>query len=349
MPKRIHLRSSRSLDQSATVIVSIMTFACADMWIKADAMGFDVALTAEGADPSIVLSLPSQESRWFRDDEDQIVFNGYSTHVGGPLVSACAVLVRMQVKFQSSSIDESDPTKLADACSKLVQESRRMAEDNLARFLDHIRIYGQFWLGMSMQRPDLVDGPALYLLADGEEPRRLPGGGSLGPIYLDRPDHAVGREVITRVAANVAHSVEPDLAAVLLADAKKLARYDTLPNLRHAVLLAAVSAELRIKAALIAAANEDQAHLVQLLFDKPRDFSVAALALLDQPLKIVTGQSLKEGDPKLFKAAQTLFEVRNKIVHSGRPYPASDLYDAINASQRLGDYLAMVTGRSKAD
>lgn len=80
-------------------------------------------------------------------------------------------------------------------------------------------------------------------------------------------------------------------------------------------------------------------HLVTLLFDKPRDYSVAAVALLDEPLKIVSGHSLREADQPLYRAVEQLFRVRNKIVHSGAAFTKPELVSAINAAEGVGRYL----------
>jgi len=170
-------------DDIGSVITSIMTFATTDLWVKADVLGVNLELTSPGAEPTVVVKIPSEQSEWVQDIDDYRVYNGFSTHVGGPLVSAAVAVVRVEVVYRNRRLGHLDAVPLAQAASKLGTQSRRTAELALAWFLDHLRACGQFWLGMSMQSPALIDGPTLWEMDAAQEPVRLPAGGDLVTIY----------------------------------------------------------------------------------------------------------------------------------------------------------------------
>ena len=71
--------------------------------------------------------------------------------------------------------------------------------------------------------------------------------------------------------------------------------------------------------------------MVSILLENPRDWSLAAAALFDKPIGLVTGHSLKEDDKGLWKQISHLFTTRNAIAHRGeQPSPelARELVDA---------------------
>jgi hypothetical protein len=118
----------------------------------------------------------------------------------------------------------------------------------------------------------------------------------------------------------------------VLADAAFYA-YDAEPrDPTRAVLTSAMAVELKVKETLSEGAEGQVRELVELLFKKPRDYSVAAVALFDEPLRIVRGRSLRTHNKELFKGVQTLFERRNDGVHRGKPVSENEADELVGTA-----------------
>src|SRR5262249_7608397 len=106
------------------------------------------------------------------------------------------------------------------------------------------------------------------------------------------------------------------LGEALLADADYF-RWSHFPQaIPGAVLLAAIGCEVRVKEVIRATAGERKA-AVELLMERPRDFSVAARSLFSDVMAAANGRSLKQEHPDLEKRLGRVFEIRNGIAHKG--------------------------------
>ena len=156
-------------------------------------------------------------------------------------------------------------------------------------------------------------------MVDLDAGRRLP-----WPAQPEGSFRVVEREVplnAERLAALrdlVESNASPELGDVLLADARFVADTAEPPDPSRALLIVAVACEVKIKSFLRASANRDQAPLLELLLSHPRDWSLAAAALFDKPLKIVAGRSLKDEPGDLWKRIDKLFQRRNALAHRGK-------------------------------
>jgi hypothetical protein len=112
--------------------------------------------------------------------------------------------------------------------------------------------------------------------------------------------------------------------------------------LPQALVLAAISTEIRIKRTLEELASADQRDLIQILLNSPRDYSVAAQRLFDRPLKAISGHSLKDDDKELWKAAGALFVDRNAVAHKGAVHDVTRIREDVGSALRLKKYLANV-------
>ena len=124
----------------------------------------------------------------------------------------------------------------------------------------------------------------------------------------------------------------PSLAQSILTDAAFYASDAEPPDPTRAVLTAAIAAELKVKQTLLEAAEGPLGELVALLIERPRDYSLAAIALYDKPLRIVLGVSLRESDKPLYKRIDTLFQRRNDIAHRGRPIDESEARELVGTA-----------------
>lgn len=105
---------------------------------------------------------------------------------------------------------------------------------------------------------------------------------------------------------------------------------------------AAIACEVKIKTFLREHSNAEQAALVELLLENPRDWSLAAAALFDKPLKIVGGRSLKDEDDKsLWKGVIDLFERRNALAHRGKIPTQAQALACLSTSRKVFGWLAL--------
>jgi hypothetical protein len=142
-----------------------------------------------------------------------------------------------------------------------------------------------------------------------------PIGGSIniGPAqsYLTVP-------AVTAIAASVTAGETPPIWRDLVDDAAYIAFESSWRNLRHAVLLAAVAAEVAIKWRLASIATPEQAPLLDLLLNDNR-IALQVARLYQDGAKAVSGRSLNEDDPTLYQGVEALFKARNRIAHHAKP------------------------------
>ncbi|HCU52527.1 MAG TPA: hypothetical protein DGG94_22490 [Micromonosporaceae bacterium] len=228
------------------------------------------------------------------------------------------------------------------AC-RIADTAISLGSERVAGFLEFIRVDRQFWLGLSMEPPRILDGPVLYD-DSGDSHQRIPFGlvgGTVLQLY-DQADWAT-ETALTHAAASVVAGNVPPLEDRMLADARTILRRGPEALLPQALVLAAISTEIRIKRLLEELANEAQRSLVQILLNSPRDYSVAAQSLFDLPLKAVSGRSLKDDDRDLWKATGVLFTDRNAVAHRGASREVSTIRADVGTALRIKRYLISVT------
>jgi hypothetical protein len=223
----------------------------------------------------------------------------------------------------------------------LLAQARPLASALFTELFDWLRTdFEHDWL---LSRAPLVNTrPVAEGLYD-DQGERLPYGALTvaRAVTVRLRRQALTRDQAERLLMYITMNDRPSLASLFLADA------DAAVDLNHSVLLAAIGCEAAVKTALREGANTDQLPLVELLLDRPRDFSVAAAALFDEPCRLVLGRSLKTDDSQLFKKVWRLFEDRNKIVHRALDAlrPPSDLRDEIAAAAAAVSWLEEMVGQ----
>jgi hypothetical protein len=197
---------------------------------------------------------------------------------------------------------------------------------------------GQTWLGLYGERVQRIGSDELVDLDAG---RRLP-----WPARADMAFQVVERDTawdadgLAELQTLIDDSGLPTPAETLLADARFLISAAAPPDPSRALLIAAVACEVKIKTFLQERATRAQAPLVELLLERPRDWSMAASALFHQPLHIVAGSSLKEADVRLYKRIVQLFERRNALAHRGQAPSQAHAFDSVNAAREVFTWLA---------
>lgn len=249
-------------------------------------------------------------------------------------------LIRVEVLFDGDVAAESyaDPDTDAHLLASLANEGAlETARRVVAGFVSWIRVApGQAWLSLSGAEP-WPSGNSV--LEDLDAARRLPYSLRGDRLVIQRiaDEQILRRSTLESVLARIEVGDEPTLAVSVLADAIWL---DSHPrDAPRVVLTAAIACELKVKQVLRDEARPEARPLVDVLLESPRDFSVAAAALFDRPMKAVAGRSLREDDRDLWKQVNRLFEVRNEVAHRGRFPTTSEAGECLSAAVRVFRWL----------
>jgi hypothetical protein len=192
--------------------------------------------------------------------------------------------------------------------------SRRAARILSRRFLRMIRLRAQ-----SGGAPPEPVGHAE--LVDVAEWTRIPVTVKIEPLVLRQvsEEQVLNEDRLAPLLAVTSKGARPSLAHSVLVDAAFYASDAEPPDPTRAVLTAGIAVELKVKQTLLEAAEGQLRELVALLIESPRDYSLAAIALFDKPLRIVLGVSLRNSDKELYRRIDTLFRRRNDVAHRGKP------------------------------
>jgi hypothetical protein len=203
---------------------------------------------------------------------------------------------------------------------------------------------GQVWLGLGTDQPQVV-GLTSYYDADGQPlPAAFGGGVTLYPLD---PARAVDMRFLSRLVGLLGDERPTiEVEDQLLADAQQQIPSrpsDILrsqrPLVQHAVLLAAVATEVKVKRTLRRVASSDKLALIDNILENPREVSVAAVNLFHTTMNATIGRSLKQDDLSLFKAISRLFEVRNGVAHRGEQPSAEEARTLVSAAVRACRWL----------
>jgi len=240
-----------------------------------------------------------------------------------------------------ASYDERASELDPDQVQAVLAQTRPFASGLFTELFDWLRAdFEHYWL---LSRAPLGDTrPVAESLYD-DQGECLPYGAlwAARAVTVRLRRQALTRTQAERLLTYIAANDRPSLASLFLADA------DAAVDLNHSVVLAATGCEAAVKTALRAGANTDQLPLVELLLDRPRDFSVAAAALFDEPCRVVLGRSLKTDNSQLFQKVWRLFEDRNKIVHRAldKIRPPPDLRGEVAAAAAAVSWLEKMAGQ----
>lgn len=224
-------------------------------------------------------------------------------------------------------------------------EGRRLAGEFVTAFVGQVRVHlNHDWLGTSIDEPELVTGATSLFNADSGE--RYTVSHAEFPGCVHNVEHLdLSTELLDDILAHLAADEDPPLSYSLLFDARYMARVRRPPDLRLAVLLAAIAVEMETRQALEIVCPEDSRPLLDVLFSNPRDYTMAAVSHLDKTAKAVCGRSLREEDRPLYNRADKLFQVRNAIAHGKGSAPSdSEMWDAVNAGMSVYGWLLGLTG-----
>jgi hypothetical protein len=218
---------------------------------------------------------------------------------------------------QISASVEHDAEPLYWQCTAILTESINIACAFVQEYLDLVRYQlGQHWLGPSAWQ---VRPTWLCELLDNEG-NKLPAEYIVGFPIKDQfrdPQSVISRDVHTTLLRKISEGTKPKVAEILLNDAKYVGLESDHPDLRQAVLLAAIACEVKVKDVLTALASPDQKPILSRLLGNPRGRSMSAAALFDKGMDSICNRSLRKEDMTLYRNIEHLFQDRNKIAHKG--------------------------------
>jgi hypothetical protein len=256
---------------------------------------------------------------------------------GVKAVSALRISLVQSVELSSDRFESS--RQLAD----FWRDGQPVAHAILRQFVDWIRVRcGQAWVGIFGQRYEMLIigdklGKAQGRVFDDESGQQFPVMISMGFGYIRTPPggqvpvSSSDAEFLVRM---LAESIEAPTPEMLLADALHHASVVD-PQPQRAVLLAAIACETKIKSVLQNRVSPEKAGLAELLVARPR----SAAALFSEILKAAVGPSLKASRPDLARRIECLFQVRNRVAHSGEVPTLHEADAAVSAAREVFEWL----------
>jgi hypothetical protein len=237
-------------------------------------------------------------------------------------VHVVEVNVRGVADVSPADFVDMDPAGDAvNTCMGFWSEANGAAISAVAEFRDWVRTWGQPWLGLHGEMPQIVGRPMLY---DEDLDVPVPVDWSWWPSGAwVIPDTVLCPEDLQSMGRRIAGNLYPSLPSTILADAQYLM---SGPNGARAVLTAAIALEVKVKDVLRRAASPPADKVIEVLLNNPRDWSMAAASLFDKPMEAVTGRSLRKENKDLYKTTERLFTVRNGVAHRGEaPTPYEEI------------------------
>ena len=257
-------------------------------------------------------------------------------------VRAIRAVIEFDTDLPARDLEPPLSSEITDFLFHLALEGSAAASRAISSYLNHIRVLtGQHWLGMHGGVPEVL-GHVLVTRLSG---KALPVSVSLEPMFIRVGARLVDVE-LHESAVRLMESEEPPLAESLLADASFLGQ-SGFSNRKQALLMAAIACEVKVKQTLRRSANADQSRLVELLIDKPRDFSMSAISLFEHGTGAVIGRDLKVEDRDLWKAVDRLFRRRNAVAHKGDDVTSEEVGESLDAAKRAFAWLDDVAGTTR--
>lgn len=312
-----------------------LLFEVRDLWVARDGLGFEFSVTRDGF--PVTVALP-------RKPDDFLTWKPLPGRpyeaIGRPTAGTVdSELEYLSVKVLRAVVDiasgpRADEFADSPSAEEFIEEvdfgaaSRAFEALNPARdaavavvedFVLWTRAgWSQAWLGLSSERLTMAGPSSVVEVATS---RRLPigltfGGGAFAS--LRSTENALTRDALREISESLERGDEAPLPETFLADAQYLAWEHRPPDPVRAVLMAAIAAEIKVKAFLREHASDEQRPLVDFILKNHREVTVTAVdGLFDKLMKTALGRSLREEDMPLFKRVRALFELRNDIAHAG--------------------------------
>jgi hypothetical protein len=270
------------------------------------------------------------------------------TEHGHDLVEVRLVRVVVNGDFDELADDVDMDTLPPTFRELLLETATAMARDTC----NWIRIaVGQDWMQPPDELPQLVSGIQLMKILPGEEhveaERTITAPG--GVIRVIPPEGLLDRTSVGVLRKHVELGAPPQ-EALLLADAKHLVGWKSdQASSDRAVLFAAMAIEIATKRTLRECATPEQAPLIELLIENPRDWSMSAHATFLHAVPLVARIECDDSWRSVARGVQTLFEARNKVVHRGESIAQEIAKEHVKAAVLAWDRLSNLNAAIGSD
>ncbi|MFF2821842.1 hypothetical protein ACFVRV_02200 [Arthrobacter koreensis] len=292
-----------------------------DLWIHPDLLGWTHRFKRENAE--IQISFPESSADFSaRPWETELadipsvfpVVNVYDEPEWDSR-TAGVKLICVDVVLESQLPDERPENPFSGQYGSVLsaecERATKHAEAFVGEFLGWIRALSrQPWLGMVDERPRQYGRAGIFDAESGESI------GGVGPQITESfisSRKRMSLSAVQGIAKNIEGGAKVPVAQALLADSWHLTDGAQSVDKVRAVILAAIACEVRAQDFLRACSTQDNQPLVDLILAKGSGLHY----YLHTALKAISGLSLKESDPALFKHVETLASNRNSLAHEG--------------------------------
>jgi hypothetical protein len=248
------------------------------------------------------------------------------------------IITRLHVVMQSEE-EKVATFKVAahDAVSNHQRRCLQVATDLVTEFLDWLRVRGQYWLGVMGERPERCGALKSFDAITGERFRA--GFGGLMMVQA--------RAQAAMLTASGLDEIHQDLAMnrtfpnpeSFLADALHLREAEHRSDIQRAIIMAAVACETKVQQILREKVSDDRKGLVLIILKNHREIEIAKIMLFHTVMAEALGCSLRDSNQELYERIESLFKMRNRIVHEGKLYSVQEMRPIIVAAKEVFEWL----------
>ena len=126
---------------------------------------------------------------------------------------------------------------------------------------------------------------------------------------------------------------------ILLAQAAYWIRSTPDPKYGLGVVLVAMACETKVRRVLSESVSQEMEPLLAVLFERHNIFQSSAKELFGHIAEAVLGRSIRTDDPELFSQVGKLFELRNKMAHTGAEPPRRAAWNTVLTGYSVFEWL----------
>jgi hypothetical protein len=323
-------------------------FALRGVWVRPEALG--QAFTWDIDNYRVTLTLPQDQRDFLAEDEPevpQVPALTPTARIDGSGDAVSVLLIKVDVEFSGplsattkatalesqASGDDEPINNFARVAQHLWEEGHEVAERVVHAWLNHVRVVsGQPWLGTAAEPPRQYGRSHI---SDGESGERLMSFGPMQSVTIRSGLLALSLDQLNEIREEIAAQEEPQVAAMLLADARFLAQEAEVVDSQRAILIAAMACEIKTKQSIRDKTDSSKAELLNLVLRRVSNLP----ELLDVTLQVALGLSLRTTEPPLYAKVKRLNELRNQVVHRGVQVDRTEGWQLVVASAQLFEWL----------
>lgn len=299
-----------------------------ELWVNPDLLGWTHSYTEDEA--AITLKLPVDAADFTARDFEtgltpipSVTIAATYNEPGFSSRTAAVQLFVVEAVFEAP-LDGDRPEQISDGHPYWLQARQAcntgqpLCDRAAHEFLSWLRASAnQPWLGL-LAEPPRQYGRAGLRYADGGE---VMGNGPEWKKLLQSPRLRLERTDLAAVGVMMSDHLVVPVAAELLSDALYLDEGSRTPDLRRAVITAAIACEVRVDEVIKERVSPDRAKLTAMMMKRTSNVAF----ILDEVLEAACGLSLRVSDPELWGRVDRLRSQRNAVVHAGAEVDAAVL------------------------